>query len=430
MDKKIKIISLELENVKRVSVLRMEAAADGLTIIGGNNGQGKTTVLDAICYALGGERYRPSNLQREGSIADAYIKLTLNNGLVVERAGKNASLKVTDPAGRKGGQALLDSFCEELAINLPKFMEATSKEKAKTLLKILGIGDQLDVLDREERQAYQERESFGRIADQKERFYKELPWHDGVPEMPLAASDLIKESQEILGRNAERETARRNIEKLKDDRDKKEEALRLANEAKQKAEAEFYLASGKHQDAVNDIITPIESTEEIETKLSELEQINVKVRANLDKQKAKDDAEDYRVKYNKLSEKVEDVRKRRMALLDGASMPLPGLSVEDGELTLNGKKWDCMSSSEQLRASAAIVKALKPSCGFILLDKLEAMDITTLAEFQKWLEAEGLQAIATRVSTGPECSIVIEDGRAVEDVTNETKKPEFVPGEF
>ena len=46
----------------------------------------------------------------------------------------------------------------------------------------------------------------------------------------------------------------------------------------------------------------------------------------------------------------------------------------------------------------------------MLLDRLEAMDTDTLAAFGRWLEDEGLQAIATRVSTGGECQIIIEDG--------------------
>ena len=69
-----------------------------------------------------------------------------------------------------------------------------------------------------------------------------------------------------------------------------------------------------------------------------------------------------------------------------------------------------MSGSEQLKVSTAIVRRLNPNCGFVLMDKLEQMDLHTLQEFGKWLEAEGLQAIATRVSTGDECSIVISDG--------------------
>jgi hypothetical protein len=69
-----------------------------------------------------------------------------------------------------------------------------------------------------------------------------------------------------------------------------------------------------------------------------------------------------------------------------------------------------MSGSDQLKVSVAIVRKLNPKCGFVLLDKLEQMDLETLQEFGKWLEAEGLQAIATRVSTGEECSIIIQDG--------------------
>ena len=99
-----------------------------------------------------------------------------------------------------------------------------------------------------------------------------------------------------------------------------------------------------------------------------------------------------------------------MDLLNGADMPLSGLSVEHGELTYHGQAWDNMSASEQLRVATAIVRKLNPHCGFVLLDKLEQMDLTTLEEFGAWLEAEGLQAIATRVSTGDECAIIIEDG--------------------
>ena len=109
---------------------------------------------------------------------------------------------------------------------------------------------------------------------------------------------------------------------------------------------------------------------------------------------------------------IEDLRSQRVQLLAGADLPLPGLSVQDGELIYNGARWDCMSGADQLRVGTAIVRKLNPKCGFVLIDKLEQMDTDTLREFGEWLEAEGLQAIATRVSTGDECSIIIEDGYA------------------
>ena len=50
------------------------------------------------------------------------------------------------------------------------------------------------------------------------------------------------------------------------------------------------------------------------------------------------------------------------------------------------------------------------------------MDTDTLDDFGKWLEAQGLQAIATRVSTGDECSIIIEDGRSMDNDKEENTK--------
>ena len=126
----MKINKLEIENVKRVKAVRMEPSANGLTVIGGKNNQGKTSVLDAIAWALGGESFRPSEAARKGSVIPPNLKIVMNNGLVVERKGKNSSLKVTDPSGQKAGQQLLDSFVEKLALNLPKFMESSEIGRA------------------------------------------------------------------------------------------------------------------------------------------------------------------------------------------------------------------------------------------------------------------------------------------------------------
>jgi len=98
----VKINSLEIENVKRVKALKIEPTENGLTVIGGRNNQGKTSVLDAISWALGGNRKKPSEPHREGSMSDPYMKVTLSNGLVVERKGKNSVLTVTDPEGQPG----------------------------------------------------------------------------------------------------------------------------------------------------------------------------------------------------------------------------------------------------------------------------------------------------------------------------------------
>ena len=102
--------------------------------------------------------------------------------------------------------------------------------------------------------------------------------------------------------------------------------------------------------------------------------------------------------------------------------------MEDGRLLYKGHAWDGMSGSEQLIVGTAIARALNPQCGFVLLDKLEQMDTVTLDAFGVWLKQHGLQAIATRVSTGSECTVIIEDGELQTDVMPVT--PKWKEGEF
>lgn len=412
----VKINKLEIENVKRVKAVTIEPTSNGLTILGGNNNQGKTSVLDAIAWALGGNKYKPSKPARDGSMNPPTLRVELSNGLIVERKGKNSDLKVTDPSGQKAGQQLLDSFVEELALNLPKFIESSAKDKANTLLQIIGVGEKLWELDRKEERLYNERRTIGQIADQKKKYAAEQPQYPEAPNELVSIADLIHEQQEILARNGENARKRQNREEIRSQLHLSESRLKQLKEQLAQEEATHEKLMGDYIEAnktIEDIVD--ESTEEIENSIANIEEINRKVRANLDKEKAEEDAKEYEKQYNNLSKQIQDVRDERTSLLDSADLPLSGLSVEDGELVFEGQKWDNMSGSQQLRVATAIVRKLKPECGFVLLDKLEQMDIPTLNEFGKWLESEGLQAIATRVSSGEECQIIIEDGYVVSD---------------
>ncbi|KPJ23079.1 AAA family ATPase [Streptococcus phocae] len=412
----VTINKLEIENVKRIKAVKVEPSAKGLTIIGGNNNQGKTSVLDSIAWALGGNKYKPSQAMRDGSQVPPTLKITMSNGLIVERKGKNASLKVIDPDGQKGGQQLLDSFVEELAINLPKFMDGTPKEKADVLLEIIGVGNQLAELELKEKEIYNQRHTIGVIADQKEKFAKEMTCYPDAPKQLISISELIQQQQTILAKNGDNAAKRQNVERIRYDYEQSNLEVDRLRKLLAEAEAKTNKLSEDLKIAnTNAMDLHDESTAEIEENIAQIDEINRKVRANLDKEKAEEDAKQHREKYNELTGQIDSVRKEKRDLLTNADLPLDGLSVDDGKLLYLGQEWDNMSGSQQLMVATAIVRKLKPECGFVLIDKLEQMDNITLAQFSQWLEQEGLQAIATRVSTGEECAIIIEDGYSIEN---------------
>lgn len=418
----VTISSLEFENIKRIKAVKLEPSPTGLTVIGGRNNQGKTSVIDALAWAVGGDKYKPSQAQREGSVIPPSLHVELSNGIIVERKGKNSSLKVIDPSGRRGGQQLLNSFIETFALDLPKFMNSAAKEKADILLKIIGVGDKLHELEHKETELYCRRHAIGQIADQKAKFAKEMTVYPDVPDEIVSASELIRQQQEILARNGENQRKRQ----MKEQYDRElEEARQALDEAKRR----FAQAQANAQTAARSVENLIdESTAELEKNISDIETMNAKIRANLDREKAEEEAKGYSNQYTVLTEELEAVRKEKYDLLNNSDLPLTGLSVADGELTYNDQKWDNMSGSEQLRVSTAIVRKLNPECGFVLLDKLEQMDSETLKEFGEWLESEGLQAIATRVSNGDECSVIIDDGYVVtsseSSIVNKSFQPE------
>lgn len=418
MAESVKITSFEAENVKRVKAVELHPSESGLTVIGGRNNQGKTSILDSIAWALGGERNRPSNPAREGAAGEPRLKVTLSNGIVVERKGKNSALKVTDPNGKKSGQALLDGFTEQLALNLPRFMEQSNAEKAKTLLNIVGVGSELYDLEDKETQLYNQRTAVGQMERQKRGAAEDMAHYPDAPAEPVSATELIKRQQEILARNGENQRKRQRAADLESRHAAVMREIAALADQMESIAAKLDGKRAEGDSLAADLVTAAktaeeledESTAEIEASIAEIDRTNAMVRTNQARRAAFEEADAFKSQYDSLTEQIQAVRAEKMGLLQGANLPLEGLEIADRELTYKGAKWDCMSGSDQLKVATAIVRRLKPECGFVLVDKLEQMDPQTLAEFGAWAQGEGLQVIGTRVSTGGECSIVIEDG--------------------
>lgn len=417
----VSIASLELESVKRVRAVELQPNEKGLTVLGGRNGQGKTSVLDAIAYALGGERMRPDRVTRDGSATPAKMRVELSNGIVCERKGKNSSLTVTDTTGMKGGQRLLDEFIGEFALNLPKFLNMSDREKADYLLKTLGIADQLADADRKVAEANAERTEIGRRARAARKMAEDSPFHEGVPGETLDVSALLDEQMFAHETNQAIEFKRREVEAKRAESERMAaEVERLARELADATER-MAIASSRSETVTGELegleadlanMEPADEQAAAEA-VREAEAVNEMVRQNTARAEMLADADRLDGEYRAAGARVAKAKEELLSLLDGADLPLDGLAVEEGVLRFNGSAWGDMSGSEQLRVATAIVRELKPECGFVLVDKLEQFDPQQLAEFGEWASGQGLQVIGTRVAVDDTCTVVIEDGRVV-----------------
>ena len=189
-------------------------------------------------------------------------------------------------------------------------MESSSKEKAKILLNIIGIGDTLFELERKEKEIYNERLTIGRIADKKKKYAEEQVYYTDAPRDLVSPKELVMKHQEILVRNGENQKKRDLVIHYNAERNKwanKVDQLRTQlDEALmqlKQAESDLTTAS-KTAEQLHD-----ESTEELEKSIANIDEINRKVRANLDKEKAEEDAKEYASQYNYLTSQLDNIRK-------------------------------------------------------------------------------------------------------------------------
>lgn len=430
MSDQIKIVELHVANFKKVVLVKMGFNQDGLTIIGGGNRQGKTTVLDAICFALGGNRMRPSSLKRDGAEDDPYIRILLSNGLEVTRKGKNTDLTVRDPQGMKAGQELLSAFIDELALSPRKFMQMNNPDKARTLLKVIGVQDRIDELDGMEKDCMAQRaaaaiqEKMARVKSDAAPFFPDAP-SELVSVTGLLAN--IEEGDQHNAMIAESENAKQRSEDAYMRIDGALDILRDKREKLYSGLAAIEADISETEKALSDTANEVKILDKdlagkqkfdpapLYLAIQAAHEVNKQVEANAKYQELVDLHAEAMGERQAAELQIENLRTMKAALLESSAMPLPELKVVDGELLYNGKAWDCMSGVEQISTAAAIVKELRPECGFILLDELERYDLEELAKFAAWAEEQKLQIIATRVSTGDECSIIIEEGTVKED---------------
>ena len=438
----MKIVRLQAENVKRL--VAVEIAPDGnLVEITGRNGAGKSSVLDAIWYALAGKATLPAEPIRQGQ-ERAVIRLELGD-LTVTRtfrrrppaAGKSderltTEITVENAEGARfmSPQGMLDGLVDTLSFDPLAFARASSAEQYRMLAEVIGVD--VFAADAATASDFAERRDYNRAAREMRTAAASIHVPPDVPTKRVSVPLLMAELTEADEHNASREQRAANASRWRDEaRAYETEAVQLEGRAsKLRLEAEDLdeLAKAKRRSAEGAVSRAEAEAENIpdaidvapiRERIAGAETANAALDAKERRRILEADATKAEGQANDLTERMEKRAEDVAAKVRAADLPIPGLTLAQGQVTLNGVPLEQASDAERLRISCAIamrrhakLRVLRVRDGS-LLDSASLKQIAELAkdaDYQVWVE---------RVDESGKIGVVIEDGQVVQPEADE-----------
>jgi len=455
----MKIVKLTSENVKKL--IAVEVTPEGsLVTIGGKNGAGKSSVLDSIAYALGGEKLVPAEPIRTGE-REAKIVVDLGDYIVTRRFHRSQEhadgcasratvggqgtehfpcdcgfpwsdtksvLVVTNREGAKypSPQVLLDKLYGRLTFDPLAF----SKEKPQRQNEILRQLTNLDfsLSDAKRKTLFDTRTMVKKTLLVQETKLGQMTWHADAPPELISFDELSKEilkGRELQKTAEEAQRAADNMQtavsdigqqvavtlatieelerRLKTERTRLEE-LKTRMEAKQKSADTLRIVAEEAKAAVPDF-------EALDKKLKEIDAANTKVRANQAFTAQGDAVKASQAAVNELNKEIIAIDDAKQAAMSAAKFPVPGLGLTDDGVTFEKLALEDVSSSVQLRVSIAIGLALNPTLKVLLIRNGNLLDDDNLKQVAQQAEEAGAQVWMEYVTASAEgVSVMLEDG--------------------
>jgi DNA repair exonuclease SbcCD ATPase subunit len=427
-DKSYKIVQLQTENVKRLKAVNITPEGN-IVEITGENGNGKSSVLDSIFWNLAGQKEIQSQPIRNGE-AKAKTEITLSGGLSIRRTFNRqddgsfttALVVETEEGARfQKPQDILNKMVGELSFDP---LEFTKKKPAEQfdILKEFVSGFDFEAEARDRKRAFDARTDVNRRIRELKSQSAGISYPDDTPDEEIDVSALTDELQEVGAFNADIETRKGNRQKVSDDADRWEieakqlddratELRRQADELDEQAK-EKRLSAEKNKTRLLDA-GPLPDPKDpsvVRAKIDEANATNsaVQLKKRLDSLIVQVDG--LEEEANSLSTAIDESDVRKSDAIAKAEMPVPGIGFGDGCVTLNGVPFDQASSAEQLRAAVGLTMAANPRLRVILIRDgsllgTEAMrilsEMAVTHDFQVWIET---------VESDRPGAIIIEDG--------------------
>lgn len=418
------IVELRAENVKRLQAVSIRPDGN-VVVIGGQNAQGKTSLLDAIEMALGGGKTIPVEPVRRGA-RKARIVADLGE-IVVERtfSPKGTALEVRNAEGvpQKSPQALLDKLCSKVAFDPLSFAREEPKKQDAILKEVLGLD--FSALDQKRAQLYEQRRDTKRDAKQLEARVDAMVLHIGVPDEEVSVAELLAELERRNGSAGEKGRLERRASAAERDVLLNEQAISAARTRVEQLEEELRKAREELADHERDLEAnraryqecqaeaeafTFPDPEEVRTQLAAAEETNRKVRENRQHKQLERELREKEEQVEHLTAAIEAIDAQKAEQLAAAQFPVPGLGFDETGPTLNGIPLAQASQAERLRVSVAIGAALHPRVRVMLVRDGSLLDDNSMRLLAELAAETGSQLWVERVGEQDESAIIIEDG--------------------
>ena len=410
------IVSLEAENIKRLKAVSITPSGE-LVCIGGENAQGKSSLLDSIEMALNGKGSIPHEPIRRGE-EHARVVLSLDDGTVVERtfSAKGTYLTVRKADGEKVGtpQALLDSLVSKVAFDPLAFMRAKPTEQANQLRTLVNLDFRAQ--DEIRQKAYDKRTEVNREIKKASASLEAMPKVELV--QPVSVAELMTELKRLQGENQATELAQKKLAENQVKLQNFANQLAAKNNEIEKLQAEADALTANIEKGIAWIeaekkrvaALPIHKTESIEKQIQDSELINSQVRAGQQRLEIEAQAANKQKEADLLSEQIKSIDESKRLAMEVAKWPIDGLGFDDTGVTFKGLPINQASSAEQLRISTAIGLAFNPSIKVLLIRDGSLLDSNSLKIVGELAAKHKAQVWIERVGHGQECQVIIEDG--------------------
>lgn len=404
-----RIIKLQADNFKRLKAV--EISPDGnLVVIAGRNGQGKSSVLDAITAALGGSSTKALPRPIRDGEDKAQIVLETED-LIVTRTFSGTTSKLTvkgkDGALYTKGQAKLDELLGKLSLDPLAFTNLSDRDQLKTLLDLVDLPFDPAKLESERAQVFGERTDVNRRAKELQGQAAGYSIPASTPDEEVSVSALLTEYREAQGHLRAVESSRANASRLDARVRDIEERLIALQEELEIAKRELFAAMDETKELRSQ---PAPDLDAIQSQIDTAEQVNAAVREKKQAQQVTARLGALQADAEQLTEQLAGIDKRKADGLAAATFPVDGLGFDADGVTYQGIPFKQASGAEQLRVSLAMAIALNPGLRVIRIADGSLLDSTNLKLIEEMAVANDYQVWIEMVNESGDFGIVIEDG--------------------